>query len=184
MDTPTRSLEEQREEFKQKRFLAMPLAGLIVWAIIGICGLFLPDLQEVWVLFIGTGCIAYLGMFISKFTGEDFMDKTKPKNTFDSLFLTSTAMAVMVYSIAIPFFMMDHTSLPLSVGILSGLMWLPFSWIIQHWVGFFHTISRTLLIVAAWFLFPDLRFVVIPFLIVVIYIITILILEKRRKDLP
>ena len=28
-------------------------------------------------------------------------------------------------------------------------MWIPFSWIIQHWVGIFHSLTRTILVVAA-----------------------------------
>jgi hypothetical protein len=58
-------------------------------------------------------------------------------------------------------------------------MWLPFSWIIQHWVGTFHAISRTAFIVLAWYVFPQQSFVVIPAAIVLIYIVTILILERR-----
>lgn len=173
------SLDEQRLSFSKRRFLATPLAGTIVWLIIGIAGLFLPERQVVMVLFIGTGSIVYLGLFISKFTGENFLDRSKPKNTFDRLFLYTVAMSLMVYVIAIPYFFVDHTSLTLTVGILTGLMWLPFSWIIQHWIGIFHTLSRTILIVTAWFVFPDQRFVVIPFVIVGIYIITILTLERR-----
>jgi hypothetical protein len=56
-------------------------------------------------------------------------------------------MALLVYAIAIPFFLIERTSLPLTVGILTGLMWLPFSGMIQHWVGLFHGIARTGLIV-------------------------------------
>jgi len=37
-----RSLDEQRAEFARRRGLAMPLAGSIVWALIGIAGAFLP----------------------------------------------------------------------------------------------------------------------------------------------
>ena len=81
-------------------------------------------------------------MFISKFTGENFLDKSRPRNTFDTLFFMSVLMAVMVYAIAIPFFLIDYTSLPMTVGILAGLMWIPISWIVQHWIGLFHTISR------------------------------------------
>jgi len=62
-------------------------------------------------------------------------------------------------------------------------MWLPFSWTIQHWIGGFHTISRTVLIVAAWYLFPDHRFVVIPFIIVGIYFFTLYILDKRWREI-
>ena len=84
-------------------------------------GVFLSPILAVWSLFIGTGCIAYLGMTLSRFTGEDFLDKKKPMNVFDSLFLHCVAMALLVYAIAIPFFRVDYTSLPLTVGILAGL---------------------------------------------------------------
>ena len=175
-----RSLEVQRQEFSKASFLATPLSGLIIWLIVGIAGLTLPETAVVWVLFIGTGSIVYLALFLSKFTGENFLDKSKPKNEFDSLFMYTVGQAVVVYAIAIPFFLIDYTSLPLSIGILTGTMWIPFSWIIKHWVGLFHAISRTLLILVLWYLLPELRFVVIPFGIVVIYLITLIILRNRK----
>ncbi|CAM3410447.1 DUF7010 family protein [Aequorivita lipolytica] len=181
MNHPKRTLEEQRIEFANRKFLATPLAGLIAWLIVGIAGLTLPIQATVWVLFIATGCIVYLGMFISKFTGENFLDKTKPKNEFDKLFFFTVGQAILVYSIAIPFFIIDYSSLPLTVGILTGLMWLPFSWIINHWVGIFHALTRTVLVLVLWYLLPEYRFVVIPFGIVLIYIITLLILKNRKK---
>lgn len=176
-----RTLEEQRIAFANQKFLATPLSGLIVWTIIGIIGIFASKIVAVWSIFIGTGSIVYLGLFISKFTGENFLDKTKPKNEFDTLFLFTAGQAVLVYSIAIPFFLQDYTSLPLSVGILTGLMWLPFSWIIKHWVGIFHVFTRILIVLGLWFVFPEYRFVAIPFAIVLIYIVTLFILNKRTK---
>jgi len=86
----------------------------------------------------------------------------------------------LVYSIAIPFFLVDYTSLPLTVGILTGLMWVPLTWIIDHWIGLFHSIMRTILIVILWYLFPSERFITIPLTIVVIYIISILVLKERK----
>ncbi|MGB5316795.1 MAG: hypothetical protein WBN56_12405 [Robiginitalea sp.] len=176
-----RTLEEQRIEFSNQPFLATPLSGLIIWTIIGCIGIFFSDFVAVWSIFIGTGSIVYLGLFLSKFTGENFLDKSKPKNEFDTLFLFSAAQAILVYSIAIPFFLIDYTSLPLSVGILTGLMWLPFSWIIKHWVGIFHALTRTISVVALWYLLPEYRFVAIPFTIVAIYIVTLIILYGRAK---
>jgi hypothetical protein len=178
---PARSLEEQRAEFARRRGLAMPLAGMIAWTLIGIAGALLPAILAVWSLFIGTGFIAYLGMMLSRFTGENFLDKSRPKNAFDSLFLHCVAMSLLVYAIAIPFFRVDYTSLPLTVGILAGLMWVPLSWIIQHWVGVFHAVARTLLVTAAWYLAPHHRFVVIPAVIVGLYAVTIVILEQRWR---
>ena len=176
-----RTLEEQRIEFANQKFLAMPLAGLIVWALIGIVGVFFSDYIAVWSIFIGTGSIVYLGLFLSKYTGENFLDKNKPKNEFDTLFLFAAAQAILVYSIAIPFFLIDYSSLPMTVGILTGLMWLPFSWIINHWAGIFHTMTRTMSIVALWYLLPEYRFIAIPFTIVLIYLLTLLILKIRKE---
>lgn len=174
------TLEEQRIKFSNRKFIATPLAGLIIWTIIGFIGIFFSDFVAVWSIFIGTGSIVYLGLFLSKFTGENFLDKEKPKNEFDTLFLFTVGQAILVYSIAIPFFLVDYSSLPLTVGILTGLMWVPFSWIIKHWIGVFHTMIRTILILLLWYLLPEYRFIAIPFGIVLIYIMTIIILNKRK----
>src|SRR5690554_2939566 len=180
MKVTKKTLDEQRTEFINGKFLATPLAGLIVWTIIGLAGIFFSDFVAVWSIFIGTGSIVYIALFLSKFTGENFLDKSKPKNEFDTLFFFTAAQAILVYSIAIPFFLVDYSSLPMSVGILTGLMWLPFSWIIKHWVGIFHTITRTIAIVALWYLLPEYRFIAIPFTVVLIYIFTLLILKTRE----
>lgn len=175
-----RTLKHQKEEFKQKNLLASPIAGLIAWLAVAGSGLLFSDRITVWVLFIATGSIVYLAMGISKLTGEDYLDKNKPKNTFDNLFFLTIGQALLVYSIAIPFFIENYTSLPLTVGIFTGLMWLPLTWIIDHWVGVFHSILRTISILILWFLFPSNRFTLIPIAIVIIYIITIIILYKRK----
>ena len=109
------------------------------------------------------------------------ISQSKPKNEFDTLFLFTVGQAILTYSIAIPFFLVDYTSLPMTVGILTGLMWLPLSWMISHWVGIFHTITRIIVVLVLWYLLPEHRFIAIPFGIVVIYLITLLILNKRNK---
>ena len=177
----TRTLDEQRLEYQKNRFLAMPLAGLIVWSCVGIIGATRPVSEAVWAIWIGVGSIFYLGAFISRFTGEKFFDKSRKKNTFDTLFLQTAVMAILVFSIAMPFAHADYTSIPLSVGILTGLMWVPLSWAIQHWIGIFHGVTRTLLIVAAWYAFPEHRFVVIPGIVVFMYLVTIPVLESRWR---
>ena len=177
----TRSLEEQRKEFSQSRFLAMPIAGTIAWAIIGVVSPFVSESLAAWVLFICTGMIFGLGLIVARFLGEDLIGNTRDTNEFDRLFFVTVQMSWLVFAIAIPFFMIEPTSLPLTVGILAGLMWLPFSWIIRHWIGTFHAFARTVLVTIAWFAFPDRRFVVIPAIIVVIYLITIYFLVKRPR---
>ena len=177
----TDDLTAHREAFARRRFLAMPLAGALAWTVVGIGGATLSIAGAVWVLFIATGAIAYLGIGLSRFTGEHFMDRSRPRNPFDALFFSTVAMALLVYAIAIPFFMVEPTSLPLSVGILTGLMWLPTTWLMRHWVGAFHAIARTVLVLAAWLAWPEARFVAVPAVIVAIYAVTIVVLERRWR---
>ncbi len=176
------SLEEHRAWFARSPFLAMPIAGTIAWSAIGIAGMLLPVEKAAWALFIGTGMIFSLGLLVARFTGEDLLGKQRPGNPFDALFMRAIVMSWLVFGIAIPFFRRDPTSLPLTVGILAGLMWLPFGWIIDHWVGTFHAVTRTILCLAAWYLFPDYRYVVIPAVIVAVYLVSIIALVQRQES--
>ncbi|MFZ0820229.1 MAG: hypothetical protein WAM91_09175 [Candidatus Acidiferrales bacterium] len=178
----SRTLEEQRAEFARGRGLAMPIAGAIAWTIIGVAGAFLPIILKAWVLFICTGMTFPLGLLVARFTGEDLLGKTRKNNAFDRLFMLNLLMAWLVFAIAIPFFLIDPTSLPLTVGILAGLMWIPYSWSIQHWVGIFHGVTRTILVLAAWYLFPHQRFVAIPVVIVAVYLVSIYALATRPRS--
>lgn len=181
MTGESRTLDEQRLEFASGRFLSMPIAGAIAWFAIGVAGAFLPVAMAAWALFIGTGTIFCLGLLVARVLGEDLLGKKRPDNAFDQLFLLNVLMAWLVFAIAIPFFMIVPTSLPLTVGILAGLMWIPFSWMIQHWVGLFHGIARTILVLVTWILFPGHRFVVVPMVIVAVYVITICVLARRPR---
>src|SRR5688500_2330084 len=113
------SLDQQHAAFVRNRFIAMPIAGTIAWAGIGVAGAALPTRAAAWAVFIGTGLIFYLGLLVARFTGEDLLGKKRGSAFFDRVFFAAIIMAVIVYSIAIPFFIVEPTSLPLSVGILT-----------------------------------------------------------------
>lgn len=153
----------------------------LAWTIGGLAGVFLSPILKAWVLFGAVGSIAGLGIFISRFTGENFLDERRPEIVFDGLFFRCVIAAWLVFAIAIPFFRANYTSLPLSVGILSGLMWLPFSWMIGHWIGTFHTLARTILVTAVWCCLPNSRYVAVPAVIVIVYAVTIVVLEARWR---
>lgn len=176
------SLDQQRQDFTRRRLLATPLAGTIAWTIVGIVGAFASPQMAVLTLFVATGSIVYLGLFLSKFTGENLMAKGRPKNAFDSLFLLTVGMSLLVYPMSLLWFRADYTSLPLTVGTLTGLMWLPISWVVQHYVGLFHAVVRTLLVALVWSLFPQHRFVAVPAVIVAVYLVTIVMLEQRYRS--
>ena len=176
------SLDAQHAAFLDNKFLAMPIAGAAAWTAIGVVGALAPLPVAVWAVWIGTGSIFYLGLAIARLTGEDLLGRERRSDFFDRVFLLSTGSALLVFAVAVPFFLVEPTSLPLSVGVLSGLMWLPFSGLIRHWVGLFHGVARTVGIVAVWYLLPDARFVAVPAVIVAVYLVTIAVLARRYSE--
>lgn len=176
-----RSLKELREEFGRSRFLAMPIAGTIAWTATGALGAVLPVERASIALFACVGMVFPLGMLIARFTGEDLTGSAS-RNPLDTLFGMNILMASLAWGIAIPFWLVAPTSLPLGVGILSGMMWVPFSWMIGHWIGWFHGIARTVLILAAWIALPSHRFVAVPAVVVAIYLFSIVVLWRRTPS--
>ena len=67
------------------------------------------------------------------------------------------------------------------MGVLTGLMWVPFSGLLRHWIGLAHGVARTVLVLGAWYLFPSDRFVAIPSAIVAVYIVTIVVFVRRAR---
>lgn len=184
MHSNIKSLDTQLQEFQQRRFMAMPLAGALVWALLILTGWLLPPGAAVMAIYIGTGSIVYIAMGMAKLTGENFkFEKGANRNFFDTLFLATVGMSFMVYAIAIPFFLTDYRSLPFTVAILTGLMWLPISVMMQNWIGVVHAVGRTLLCTAAWFLFPELSFVLQPLIVVGMYGVSLMALQNRWQGM-
>lgn len=180
METST-TLEEFRADFCRHRFLAMPLAGTIAWSIVGIGSLWLNAFQSSMLLFAAVGGIVYLAMLLGKFTGENL--SAGFGNPFDRLFFAGTFQAWLTLAIVIPFFMTDYRSLTLGMGIMTSLMWVTFSWIVQSPVGYLHCVVRIVLILAVWYLFPEHHFQAVPVVVVATYLVTIAALERRWRKL-
>ena len=179
----TASLDQQLATYRQRRFLAMPLAGAIAWLLVLAAGQWLDARWHLLSLFVLTGCIAYLGMALSKLTGEDFLAKERPKNRFDALFMLCVGQALLAYAIAIPVAFKDPASAPYTVAMLTGFMWLPCAWLMGHWIAAFHAVARTLLLLAAWLLAPQEGYLWAPLIVLAMYGLTIAVLERRWAGL-
>jgi hypothetical protein len=179
----TKSLEQQLMEFRNKRYLAMPLSGAIIWAVIGLLSLVLTPYQQVMATFIGTGSIIYLAIAISRFTGENIsFQKNTERNWFDSIFLAAVAMSFLVFAISIPMFMENYQALPFALAVQTGLMWLVFGVLAKAPVAYIHAIVRTLCCTAAYLTFPEHSFWLQPLIVVLCYGFTIPVLERRFQE--
>lgn len=177
------TLDQQLAAFRHRRFLAMPLAGSIAWLAVLVAGQLLAPRWHLLSVYVATGFIVYLGMGISKLTGEDFMKKDKAKNRFDALFMLCVGQALLAYAIALPFAFVQPQSAVFTVGMLTGFMWLPCAWLMGHWIAAFHAVARTLLILGAWLLWPEQGMVTVPLIVLGLYAISIATLERRWSNL-
>lgn len=180
---PTASLDQALADFRRRRFLAMPLAGAIAWFGVLLAGQVLAPRWHLLSVYVLTGVIAYLGMGLSKLTGENFMAKENQRNPFNGLFMLCVGQALLAYAIAIPFAIVKPESAVFTVGMLTGFMWLPCAWLMREWVAAFHAVARTLLILLAWFLAPTQGMVWVPLIVLGLYALTIVKLERRWAGL-
>lgn len=177
-----KTLDQQLIEFRSKRYLAMPLSGAIIWALIGILSFVLTPYQQVMATFIGTGSIIYLAMAISRLTGENIsFQKNAERNWFDTIFLAAVGMSFLVFAISIPLFMENYQALPFALAVQTGLMWLVFGVLAKAPVAYVHTIVRTVACVAAYLMVPEQSFWLQPLIVVVCYGFTIPVLELRYR---
>ena len=92
------TLRELRADFGRSRFMAMPIAGTIAWAVAGVLGAKLRVGPASITLFVCTGMIFPLGILIGRFLGEDVL---KTRNELDRLFglnVLATKMFTRSYS--------------------------------------------------------------------------------------
>ena len=177
-----KTLDQQLIEFRSKRYLAMPLSGAIIWALIGGLSFVLTPYQQVMATFIGTGSIIYLAMAISRLTGENIsFQKNSERNWFDTVFLAAVGMSFLVFAISIPLFMENYQALPFALAVQTGLMWLVFGVLAKAPVAYLHTVVRTVACVAAYLTMPQHSFWLQPLIVVLCYGFTIPVLELRYR---
>ncbi|MGO2479764.1 MAG: DUF7010 family protein [Pseudoalteromonas sp.] len=67
----------------------------------------------------------------------------------------------------------DTKILKLWPNFIDHYNWVVYSWIVKHPVGLIHAVLRSILIVAAWYLFPNSSILAISCVIVLTYLISI-----------
>lgn len=176
------TLDDLRADFdaRAKRSLSMPLAGLIVWAIVAVLGVFLPPKTGIFALVCATGGIFPIAMAIARFRGEQLIDNRNPLATLMGI---CVIMVNLLWAIHLPLLVYAPTFVPLSLGIGLGLHWMVYSWIIRHPLGYQHAVMRTAGLVAAWFAFPSHRVTACAIVVVGAYAVT-LVQMRSRPALP
>lgn len=144
----------------------MPIAGALVWLVVGLLSIQLDERTGILVLLFGSGAIFPVALLIARFRGEALFSSGNPLAKLMGL---CALMVNLLWAVHIPLFLYTPTFVPLSLGVGLGLHWVVWSWIVQHPLGIIHAILRTLLVVAAWFIFPEQRLLAIGLVIALVY---------------
>ena len=158
------------------RSLALPIAGALVWAVVGVAGLVLAERTATFVLLFGTGAIFPIALGLSRLLGERILDNTNP---LAKLMALSVLMVNLLWALHLTLVVDAPGFVPLTIGIGLGLHWVVFSWVIGHRVGIVHAILRTLLVTAAWWFLPDWRVSAVAAAVIVAYAYSIATLSRR-----
>lgn len=159
------------------RFLAFPLAGAVVWAVVGGAALLLDARTELLVLIFGTGAIFPLALGVAKLTGQRVF---QPGNPYASLMGLSVLMVNVLWCLHFILVYRAPALVPLSVALALGLHWIIFGWIIRHPLGIRHTLLRATLCTAAFLLWPSQPVAGVAFAVVACYSITLVELLRAR----
>ncbi|SFC35807.1 DUF7010 family protein [Massilia yuzhufengensis] len=172
------TLSQLRSDFDQrsKGSLSMPIAGLAVWAVVGVMGLVLPFKTAVLALVFATGAIFPLAMSISRLRGEQLLDRSNP---LARLMGVCVVMVNLLWAVHIPLLVYAPQFVPLSLGIGLGLHWMVYSWIIGHPLGYRHASLRSVGLLAVWFAFPGHLVTASAVVVVLAYAFTLAEMRAR-----
>ena len=174
------SLSALRADFecRSKGSLSMPIAGALVWAVIGFLGVFLPPKAATLALVFGTGAIFPLALVIARVRREQLISNTNP---LAKLMGMCVLMVNLLWALHVPLLVHAPEFVPLSLGIALGLHWVVYSWITRHSLGVEHAVFRSVALAAAWWMFPDIRITACAIVVVAAYSFTIPRMVARQS---
>lgn len=167
MDFKT-ELEQQKRQLliDANAGISFPVAGSIYWLALAILGYYLEPNFWIFIAFCGSGLIFPLGLLLDKPLKANSMMKTElTKLTFPALMgmLTFWPSAIIAYG-SIP----DLVPLILAIGM--GAHWPVICWMYGLNTGMYHAGFRTVFVFLAWNFLPDLRYTLIPLIVMVVYL--------------
>jgi hypothetical protein len=173
------SLDQLRSDFERKtnRAMSMPIAGLVIWALIGALSLVLSYRNALVAMFAATGAIFPLAVMIAKLRREEL---TSSANPLAKLMGMCILMVNLLWAVHLPLYFGAPDFVPLSLGIALGLHWIVYSWIIQHPLGVIHAVLRTALLLVVWQALPRQRILATSLVIVLVYAISLIQMQRRR----
>lgn len=141
MTMTDRSLAELQADFRATSTNAMPLAGMIAWAALGIAAAFLPERTIANASLYIMAVILPLAFLIDRARGRNLFGKSD--NPLLKLFLLGIVMVALTIPLAVIGAKGGQPLLVLlGMAILAGVVWIPFGWAADDPSGTVHAVGR------------------------------------------
>lgn len=175
-------LDAERRDFYARAGggAALPLAGLIYWAVLAWLGTFASVQTWVTVAFFGSGAIFPLGLLLGGITASRPLEKSD----FGGATFAGLLAVMLCWPLIFAANSIDPSLSPLMLAVGMSLHWPIIGWSYGR-LGLFtaHAVIRVAGCSAVWFALPEERFVLIPLVVVGAYafsFLAILVTRGRR----
>jgi hypothetical protein len=141
MSTSDRSLADLQAEFRAGSTNAMPIAGMITWAALGVAGALLPERTVANLSLYIMAVIMPLAFLIERARGRNlFAGGDQP---LTKLFLLGIIMVALTIPLGVIGAQGGQPLLVLlTMAILAGIVWIPFGWAADDPSGTIHAVGR------------------------------------------
>lgn len=177
----SRPLRELRADFLRTSTQSMPLAGLIVWSALGIAAPMLSASMVGMLALYVMAMIMPLAFLLERMRGRNLFAKNT--NPLMTLFFASIAGIGVTVPVIVTGANLAHepTLVVLGMGILAGVIWIPYGWAAGDPVGLRHAIARAVGCYAAYALAPTpYRAPAICAVVAVAYVYSLLFMKKPQ----
>ncbi len=140
----TMTLQELRADFRDGSTVAMPIAGMIVWAALGIAALQLDEET------IATGA---LYVMVAIMPLAFLIDKVRGRNLFaggsDNPLTKQFLLSILIVGLVVPIAIAGARAgepliLVVGMAVLAGVVWIPYGWAADDPVGIRHAVGRAI----------------------------------------
>jgi hypothetical protein len=173
----SQQLRLQKRDFliKANGGIALPAAGTLYWLALGIAGLYLKPQSWFLVAAFSSGLIFPLGILLSKPLKSNIFVSTPLSNLIGPALISM----LMFWPLAIAGSAANISFFPLALAVGMGMHWPVIGWMYGKKVFLYHGVVRAVGSTALWYIFPDLRFVIIPMFVSLVYVVSIIGIRRE-----
>jgi hypothetical protein len=154
------------------------IAGAVYWFAMAVLGFFMEGKTLALCYLLGTGTIFPLGIWISRLLKVNFLTKN-PLGILGGIIGGIQAFYLPLW---IVIYIEQYELIPLAIGLLGASHFLPYMWIYKSMTYLFFSVAMAVISFLFGYVFIELAFTFVPFLLMITYIVTVaaLLMETRK----